>query len=140
MKKIRKLYSNSFSEANLKLIGLAPSLYDTLLIVIERIENMDSMELSDEARQELIDIQSVIWDTINADGNLCGVAEWAEKVRYICGKCGATDSGESGFCEGCGENWWIEKGDLDNPSLKKYVDKACKNLSTTREELKKRLV
>lgn len=81
MKKIRKLCSGAFSEANLKLIGLAPSLYDTLLTVIERIENMDSMELSDEARQELIDIQSVVWDTINADGNLCGVAEWTEETQ-----------------------------------------------------------
>lgn len=140
MKSIKKLYSSQFSEANLKLIGLAPALFDAHLTVLERLEQMDSMELSNEARNEIIDIQSVIWDTINADGNLCGVAKWGKTARQICGVCGCTETAEGGLCKECNGDRWVKLEDLDNPDLIRYVSYVCYNLKITKEELRKILV
>lgn len=141
MKPIKKLCSNQFTEADLSLIRSAPALYDTLLTVMERIEKMDPYEISDKARKDLVDIQAIIWDTINADGDLCGISKWADnKVKQICRDCGCTETGDSGFCSNCGADGWVEADDLDNPRLKDYVKDACKRLNTTKEELKKRFI
>lgn len=65
--------------ANLNLYKLAPELFNLATTVAERIDNILSSEefnVSDDLATELNDIQSVIWELLNKDGNLNGMASY----------------------------------------------------------------
>lgn len=156
---IKPTHSESFSEADLNLIRISPRLYDTLLTVNGRLEELLSsqdIQVPSDVGNELSDIQNVILDVLNDDGQLNGTAEWEnsketppeetppkEKKKYLCCLCGHEEflgdkTGDGGLCPKCGGDNWLEQDDLDNPGMASVVDLVCLNLSITKEELRKK--
>ena len=62
-----------------KLKELAPELFDMLVIVTDRLNDItdtEEYEVPQKVGDELQDIQNTIWELLNRDGNLNGVAEF----------------------------------------------------------------
>lgn len=126
-KDIKPIHSESFSEADINLIRIAPKLFDTLTTVNSRLEDLlsnEDIQVPSDVGDEISDIQTVIWETLNDDGNLNGTAEWVKPTKYLCGNCGhiereGDETGEGGLCPKCNG---VEKEDLsDNAKLKRVI-------------------
>lgn len=76
---IEPTFSETIKEADLNLFRLAPKLYQTLITINDKIDNIfDDSEcrINEEVSNELHDIQNTIMETLNSDGNLNGTAIW----------------------------------------------------------------
>lgn len=77
------VYDNE-GKANLQLFLMAPEMYDLLLTLMDRLEDM----LQDRVvsgiqcvREELNDLQTIILECINLDGQLRGVAVYSNEQK-----------------------------------------------------------